>query len=158
MSTHGDGFIIDGKKVKSLNQWYNKQVAKLKKNRPQDYWDERLAQLTERRNRQMRDAVNKAAILVINYCLSHDINTVVFGWNQGNKDGIDIGKKNNQEFVGIPTAKLKERIARLCQQYGLKFIFTEESYTSKTSFLDGDFLPTFGEKSSHLEAFWKTSI
>ncbi|NEO30925.1 MAG: IS200/IS605 family element transposase accessory protein TnpB [Symploca sp. SIO3C6] len=153
VSTDGDSFIVDGRKVKSLNQWYNKQVAKQKKNKAQDYWDEKLAQLSERRNRQMRDALNKAARLVINYCLSHDLGTIVFGWNQGNKNRMEMGKKNNQEFVGVPTAKLKERIAQLCQQYGLKFIETEESYTSKSSFLDGDFLPKFGEKPER----WKPS-
>ncbi|NET50476.1 MAG: transposase [Merismopedia sp. SIO2A8] len=93
VSTDGDSFIVDGRKVKNLNQWYNKQVAKGKKNKAQDYWDEKLAQLSERRNRQMRDALNKAARLVINYCLSHDLGTIVFGWNQGNKNRIEMGKK-----------------------------------------------------------------
>jgi IS605 OrfB family transposase len=95
----------------------------------------------------MRDSINKAARFVINRCLADGIGTVIFGWNQGNKDGIDIGKKNNQEFVQIPTAKLKDRIAQLCKQYGLRFVETEESYTSKASFLDDDFLPTFGSQS-----------
>ena len=54
--------------------------------------------------------------------------------------------KTNQKFVQIPTARLKDRIAQLCQQYGLRFEETEESYTSKASFLDSDLLPTFGEK------------
>jgi hypothetical protein len=57
-----------------------------------------------------------------------------------------MGRKNNQQFVQIPTARLKERIAQLCEQYGICFLETEESYTSKASFVDGDFLPTLGEK------------
>ena len=57
-----------------------------------------------------------------------------------------MGKKNNQKFVQIPTAKLKNRIAQLCEQYGIEFVETEESYTSKTSFLDNDVLPTIGAK------------
>ncbi|MEM1169662.1 MAG: RNA-guided endonuclease TnpB family protein, partial [Cyanobacteria bacterium P01_H01_bin.35] len=65
--------------------------------------------------------------------------------------GINIGKKNNQQFVQIPTAKLKARIAKLSEQYGIKFVETEESYTSKASFLDEDFLPTFGEKPERWE-------
>jgi len=64
----------------------------------------------------------------------------------GQKDSINLGSKTNQKFVQIPTAKLKNRIAQLCEQYGIKFVKTEESYTSKTSFLDNDFLPTFGAK------------
>ncbi len=96
----------------------------------------------------MRDAVNKAARLLINYCLENGIGRIVFGWNKGQKDGIDIGAKNNQKFVQVPTAKLKERIKQLCEQYGIEFIETEESYTSQASFLDDDFLPTFGAKPS----------
>jgi transposase len=61
--------------------------------------------------------------------------------------------KNNQEFVQIPTARLKARIGQLCEQYGLRFVETEESYTSQASFLDDDFLPTYGEK----PATWKAS-
>ncbi|QEI44012.1 hypothetical protein BMF77_04640 [Dolichospermum sp. UHCC 0315A] len=94
----------------------------------------------------MRDATNKAARIVINHCIDHKIGTVVFGWNVGQKDSINLGSKTNQKFVQVPTARLKNRIAQLCEQYGIKFVETEESYTSKTSFLDNDFLPTFGEK------------
>jgi len=154
VSTEGKSFIVDGRQVKSLNQWYNKQVATLKEGKTQDYWDEKLAALTEKRNRQLRDAINKAARFVINRCLADGIGTVVFGWNQGNKDGIDIGKKNNQEFVQVPTSKLKVRIAQLRKQYGLCFVETEESYTSKASFLEHDFLPTYGGEKP---AGWKPS-
>ncbi|QOV24348.1 hypothetical protein [Anabaenopsis elenkinii] len=57
-----------------------------------------------------------------------------------------MGKINNQKFVQIPSAKLKNRIEKLCKQYKIQFVETEESYTSKASFLDGDMLPTFGDK------------
>jgi lycopene cyclase CruP len=62
------------------------------------------------------------------------------------KDSINLGAKTNQKFVQIPTGRLKERISQLCEQYGIRFVETEESYTSKASFLDNDSLPTFGEK------------
>lgn len=145
VSNIGTSFIIDGRKVKSLNQWYNKRVATLKESKPQGYWDEQLAHITEKRNRQMRDAVNKAAKLVVSHCIKHQIGTVVFGWNQGQRQEAKLGK-TTQSFVQIPTAKLKERVKQLCEYYGIKFVETEESYTSKASFLDGDFLPTFGAK------------
>ncbi len=99
VSTEGKSFLLDGRKLKSINQWYNKQVAKLKEGFPQGFWSNELATITEKRNRQVRDGVNKAARFVINYCLSHKLGTVVFGWNQRNKDSISIGKRSNQNFV-----------------------------------------------------------
>lgn len=153
VSNVGTSFIIDGLHLKSLNQWYNKTVANIKEGKPQGFWSNRLAAITEKRNRQMRNAVNKAARIVINHCIDNKIGTIVFGWNQRQKDSADLGKKNNQKFVQIPTAKLKGRIAQLCEQSGIVFVETEESYTSKTSFLDHDVLPTFGAKPEG----WKSS-
>jgi len=90
--------------------------------------------------------VNKAARLVLNHCIGSKIGTVVFGWNKGQRQELNLGSKTNQKFVQIPTARLKDRIAQLCKQHGLRFVETEESYTSKASFLDSDELPTFGAK------------
>ena len=153
VSTRGGSFIIDGKHIKSLNRWYNKKVSTIKDGKPQGFWSKKLAHLTEKRNRQMRDPVNKAARLVINYCLNHKIGTIVFGWNQGQKQESNLGSKNNQKWVQVPTARLKLRIAQLCEQYGIRFVETEESYTSSSSFIDGDYLPKYGEKPED----WKPS-
>jgi IS605 OrfB family transposase len=155
VSNIGTSFVIDGKHLKSLNQWYNKQVAKLKQDKPQGFWSRTLTQITEKRNRQMRDAVNKAARIVVNHCLKHGIGTIVFGWNQGQRQEVNLGKVNNQSFVQVPTAKLKNRIAQLCEQYGINFVETEESYTSKASFLDNDELPKYGEKPDGWQASGK---
>jgi lycopene cyclase CruP len=146
VSNVGTSFSVDGLHLKSLNQWYNKRVSILKEEQPQGFWSKQLARITEKRNRQVRDAVNKAARIVLSHCLQHRIGTVVFGWNKEQKQNINLGTKTNQKFVQIPTAKLKERISQLCEQYGIRFIETEESYTSRASFLDLDELPTFGEK------------
>ena len=151
VDTLGQSFIVDGKHLKSKNQWYNKRIAILKKNQPQGFWCKKLARITEKRNRQMRDAANKAARLIINHCLKHGIGTIVFGWNKGQKQSIDLGTKTNQKFVQIPTARLKKRIEQLCNLYGLQFVETEESYTSKASFLDNDVLPNYGEKPDNWE-------
>ncbi len=153
VSNIGTSFIIDGKHLKSVNQWYNKQVAKFTTNQPNGFWSKRLAAMTEKRNRQMRDAVNKSARMVIQHCLEHGIGTLVFGWNKGQKSGINLGDKTNQSFVQIPTARLKARIQQLCELYGIKFEETEESYTSKASFLDADTIPIYGEK----PVGWKAS-
>jgi putative transposase len=117
-----------------------------KENKSQGFWSKQLAHITEKRNRQVRDGVNKAARKVIKHCLENQIGTVVFGWNKGQRQEINLGSKTNQKFVQIPTARLKNRIAQLCDYYGIHFVETEESYTSKSSFLDGDLLPTIGAK------------
>lgn len=153
VSNVGTSFIVDGKHLKSLNQWYNKRTSVLMDGKHNGYWTKRLANITEKRYRQMRDAVNKAARIVVNHCLSNGIGTIVFGWNKGQKDSANMGAKNNQKFVQIPTARLKERIKQLCVIYGIQFVETEESYTSKASFLDSDTIPVYGEKPE----LWKES-
>ena len=152
-SNIGTSFIVDGKELKALNQWYNKQTSTMRDGKPQGFWSRTLAQITEKRNRQMRDAVNKAARIVVNHCLENGIGLIVFGWNKGQKGSANMGAKTNQKFVSVPTAKLKDRIAQLCEQYGIQFEETEESYTSKASFLDNDELPKYGEKPND----WKSS-
>ena len=149
----GNSFLVDGFHVKSLTQNYNRRVGKLKTGKPEGFWNQYLSKITEKRNRQMRDAVNKAARLVINHCLENCISKLVFGWNKGQKYAINLGRKTNQKFVQTPTAKLKARIEQLCELYGIEYIETEESYTSQASFLDGDSLPVFGKKSPG----WKAS-
>ena len=144
--SEGEAFIIDGKHLKSINQLYNKRVASIKTGKAQGFWCSLLDRLTTKRNRQMRDAVNKAARMVVNYCLENQIGVVVFGWNKGQKNAANMGRKTNQKFVQIPTAKLKNRIAQLCELYGIDFVEQEESYTSKASALDLDVIPVFGEK------------
>ena len=102
--------------------------------------------MTEKRNRRMRDYINKAARRIANYCIENDIGTVVFGWNKGSKTSVNLSKRNNQNFVQLPTAKLKARLHEVLEEIGVNFVETEEAYTSKASFLDGDSLYKYGEK------------
>ena len=139
-------FIVDGRHLKSINQGYNRQVAVIKEGKEQAFWCRLLERLTAKRNRQMRDAVNKAARIVVDHCLEDGIGVVVFGWNKGQKNEANMGRKTNQKFVQIPTAKLKARIQQLCEQHGIEFIEQEESYSSKASALDLDEIPVYGEK------------
>lgn len=153
VSSQNDSFIVDGRHLKAINQWYNKRVAIIKQGKSESFWCKLLGQITDKRRRQMRDAVNKAARIVINYCIEHDIGTVVFGWNQGQKQEANMGKKTNQKFVQIPTARLKNRIAQIAEQIGIEFIEQEESYTSQASAIELDEIPVFGEKPEG----WKAS-
>jgi IS605 OrfB family transposase len=82
----------------------------------------------------------------LNHSLENKIGNVVFGWNKGRRQEINLGSKTNQTFVQISTDRLKDRISQLCERHKIRFIETEESYTSKASFLDSDELPTFGAK------------
>ena len=149
VSTQGDSFIIDGKRSNFWNRTLNRETAK----HNQGDWSKKLALMTEKRNRRMRDYINKTARHIANHCIANDIGTVVFGWNKGNKTSVNIGKRNNQNFVQLPTAKLKDRLKAVLEEIGVRFIETEESYTSKASFLDGDSLPVYGEKTDD----WKPS-
>ena len=151
VSSKGKSFIICGQKIKSINHRYNKMIAKYKKGKSDFYWDDYLDSITHKRNCQMRDAVNKAARFILNYCLKHGIGNIVFGWGQGVKNKSNLGKRNNQNFVQIPTARLKKRIKELAESVGIIFTETEESYTSKSSFLDSDLLPKYGEKPEQYE-------
>jgi transposase len=77
----------------------------------------------------------------------------VIGWNEGFKSNASMGRINNQKFVQMPLGKLKDRLKQLCDLHGIRFQETEEAYTSKASFLDGDSLPKYGEKPEG----WKAS-
>lgn len=63
------------------------------------YWSKRLASLTEKRNRVMRDAINKAARKVIDHCLKNKIGTIVFGWNKGQKNSLNLGSKTIEPLM-----------------------------------------------------------
>ncbi|NEN98006.1 MAG: IS200/IS605 family element transposase accessory protein TnpB [Moorea sp. SIO3I7] len=153
ISTKGKSLIIDGRKLKSMNQGYSRLVAKYKSGKSESYWDANLDRVQRKRNNQMRDAKNKAARFIINRCLNDKIGNLIIGWNERQKNASNMGKRGNQNFVLIPTKRLIERLKQLCYEYGIKLTITEESYTSKASFLDEDPLPRHGEKPSE----WKPS-
>lgn len=153
VGTKGDSFLIDAFEMKAMNQLWNKRVATRKEEKSSDHWDSWLDRVTRKRNHQMRDGVNKAAKLIVDHCIEQGIGTIVCGWNEGFKSNSDMGRMNNQTFVQMPLAKLRDRIKELCEVNGLRFEITEEAYTSKASFLDGDSLPKYGEKPEG----WKAS-
>jgi len=145
VDTLGNSFLIDARAMKAFNQYWNKQVATRKEGKPEGYWDAWLDRVTRKRNHRMRDGINKAARIIVNHCLKYGIGAIVLGWNEGFKCNANMGRLNNQKFVQMPLGKLKDRIEQLCNLYGIKLVITEESYTSKASYLDGDSLPKYGE-------------
>lgn len=153
VDTLGNSLLIDARAMKAMNQLWNKKVATRKEGKPQAYWDGWLDRATRKRNHQMRDGINKAAKQIIDHCLKYGIGTLVIGWNEGFKSNANMGRLNNQKFVQMPLGKLKDRLKQLCELHGIRFEETEEAYTSKASYLDGDSLPRFGEKPDG----WKAS-
>lgn len=133
--------IVNGKPLKSINQYYNKKkseiqgkletINKTKKSK-------KLNKLTNRRNNKINDYLHKSSKIIINHLVSKDICTLIVGYNQHWKQEINIGKKNNQNFVSIPYLKLLNMLEYKCKREGINFVKNEESYTSKCSFIDGE--------------------
>ena len=140
-------FIIDGKKLKSINQWFNKENARLQSIKDKQKYGKkptlRQKYLYNSRNNKVNDYMSKTARKIINYCLENNIGTLVCGYNETFQRNSNIGKANNQTFVNIPFGKLREKLEYLCKLYNLRFVEQEESYTSKSSFFDMDILPKF---------------
>ncbi|KZL51005.1 transposase [Nodularia spumigena CENA596] len=146
IDTNGASFILDGKPLKSFNQWFNKENARLQSIKDLQKikgTTERQARLTVNRNAKVRDYLNKAARYVINHCIEHRIDKLVVGFNIEMKQSINIGSRNNQNFVQIPHSSFRFKLKALCERYGIKYVEQEESYTSKASFLDNDTIPVF---------------
>lgn len=133
--------VINGKPLKSHNQYYNKKIAEiksdLKKNNNKD-WSNELQRFTTKRNNKVDDYIQKATKKVVDFCKENNIDALVCGYNSGWKQESDMSKKVNQTFVSIPHASIVWRLSYKCETEGILFIQTEEGYTSGTSFLDGE--------------------
>ena len=145
----GTSFIIDGRKLKSINQYYNKINAKLqsiKDKQKIECTTLRQKRITRKRNNRIEDYLSKAARIIVNYCLNNDRGSIVLGYNEDFQSNSNIGSINNQNFVNIPYGKLRDKLIYLCKLYGVEFKLQEESYTSKASFFDGDEIPIYDKK------------
>jgi putative transposase len=134
--------IINGRPLKSINQFYNKKLSKLKsrqdlcKNKTVN--KKKIQTLTNKRNNKIKDYLHKASKILVNHLVSNDISTIVIGHNKEWKQDINIGKKNNQKFVQIPFNTFIHMVTYKAQMQGIKVIQREESYTSKCSFMDNE--------------------
>lgn len=130
--------LINGKPLKSINWHYNKKKAELQSLLKNKHTSNRITNLTIKRNNKVNDYLHKSSRLFINYLVSNDITDVVIGYNKEWKQGINIGRVNNQNFVNIPYYKLLNMLTYKCELLGITVHITEESYTSKCSFLDNE--------------------
>ena len=149
VTNNGASFLIDGRKLKSINQYYNKINAKLQSIKDKQKIERttlRQKRIARKRNNRIEDYLSKAARIIINYCLNNDIGKLVLGYNEDFQRNSNIGSINNQNFVNIPYGKLRDKLIYLCKLYGIEFKLQEESYTSKASFFDGDEIPIYDKE------------
>jgi len=134
-------FLVDGKKIKHINQFYNKKIGEAKselKKKNNKEKSHRTRQLTLKRNNKIDDCFHKASRYIINQAVSNDIRTIIVGHNKNWKQEVNIGKVNNQKFVQIPFDKLIHQLKYKGALEGISVIEVEESYTSKCSFIDSE--------------------
>lgn len=149
VSSNGKSFIIDGRRLKSINQWYNKQNARLQSVKDKQKLGyrptSRQKAIARDRNNKVNDYMNKTARKIIDYCIKNDIGTLVVGYNETFQRNSHMGKQNNQNFVNIPYGQLRSKLEYLCKLNGITYIKQEESYTSKASFWDKDDIPVYND-------------
>ena len=121
-----------------MNQLANKKIAQVKSSLSKRglYSSPLLISIYNKRNRRTKDCLHKLSTHLVNQFVSHKIDTVIFGHNLGQKQDIKLGGVTNQNFVQIPFYQLISLLQYKCELQGIRFITTEESYTSKCSFLD----------------------
>ncbi len=151
----GTAFIMDGRKLKSINQYWNKQKAYYQgiADKQRQKKTHRLNALARKRNNRTQDYIRKVARYIINYCIEHHIGTVVCGYNGDFKRSMNLGKITNQQFTQISFGSLRETLEGLCGRYGMRYIEQEESYTSKASCLDLDDIPVYNPGQPYTGAF-----
>jgi putative transposase len=129
--------LVNGRPVKAINQWYNKRRARLQAKLPEGvYVSRQLDILTDKRARQITEYLHVASRRLVDWLVVQRIGTLAIGKNDGWKQQIGLGRRTNQNFVFVPHARFIEMLRYKAELAGIQVIVTEESYTSKCSFLD----------------------
>ncbi len=147
--------LITGRPLKSVNQHYNKQRARHQKHlsKAKRFTSRQLDRITTKRNRRITAYLHTASRRIINLLVREGIGTLVVGKNPYWKQEVELGRKNNQEFVQIPHARFIEMLTYKAKLVGIQVVLQEESYTSKASFLDRDAIPTYDPKRAERPRF-----
>ncbi len=136
VSTEGAAEIINGRSLKSINQFYNKKKSKLQSKLKTKKTSKRIQKISLKRNNKVNDFIHKTSRFIIQNALKKDISLIVIGNNKTWKQEINLGTKTNQNFVSIPHTQLIEKIKYKAKMVGIQVQTVEESYTSKCSALD----------------------
>ena len=132
-------WLVNGRPLKSINQYYNKRRASIQSELERvngRKTSHRLSRLTLRRNNKVKDYLHKASRRIVDFCAENNINTLIVGYNDGWKQEVNMGRRNNQAFVGLPFDFFVSMLAYKSARRGLRFLRVEESYTSKCSSVD----------------------
>jgi putative transposase len=141
ITSNKPGFVpvlVNGRPAKHINQGYNKRLAHLQAKLGQPRRTQRMERLTIRRTRQIIHYLHTHSRRIIDLLAREGIGTLVIGKNDGWKQGINLGKRTNQNFVQIPHARFIRMLTYKAELVGIRVILTNESYTSKCSFLDDE--------------------
>ena len=140
-----NSFILNGKELKSINQGYNRIISKLQKKNTNKKlrYTKKMYNILKKRNNKINYYIHKTCKKLIDYCLPNNIKTIILGWNNDFQRNSNLGKKNNQHFTSMPFRKLKDNLEYRCKINNINLILQEESFTSKASFLDNDYILSY---------------
>lgn len=145
---------ISGKEIKSINQYFNKEISNAQSKLPDSvYTSKNISNLYNKREAQIRHCFGLITNKLIDVLKEHNVDAFVIGSNKEQKKNINIGKVNNQNFVQIPHYKLKQILKYKLEEAGIMYVEQEESYTSKASFLDNDQIPSFNKECKEKHKF-----
>jgi putative transposase len=137
--------LVNGRPLKSTNQYYNKRKAELQSKLKDTGFTTRMERMTRKRTRRIDHYLHTASRRIIDLLVEEGIGTLVIGKNPNWKQECEMRKANKQHFVQLPHARFVNMLTYKAQLVGITVVTREESYTSKASFLDADPLPTYGQ-------------
>ena len=147
----GQSLLVKDKIVKSINQFANKEIARIASAQTTTGGFERkvtskqLQKVYQKRHRRIEHLFYILANHVLNFCLENNVSKLALGKTKGWKQNYDKGKENNQNFIQIPYTSLYQKITNNLTKHGIEVIEQEESYTSQASALDLDHIPVYGD-------------
>lgn len=141
-------FIINGKPLKSINQFYNKKISDLAP-KSKSKWTNRMYSINRKRNNKINDYMHKASRFVVNQLVENNVGTLIVGHNKYWKQDTTMRNSTKQTFIQIPFNKFIDMLIYKCRLSGIDVFVQEESYTSKSSFIHQDDIPMFGDGKEH---------
>ncbi len=160
----GAAVILDGKRIKSINRWYNKENARLQSIKDKQGLTgitKRQARLLKKRDCRIGEAMDRYVVWIANYALQHRIGTVILPRWDGIKDKIRHGRRGNQNFVQVPYHKFRQKLKSKCELYGIRFDDSHsEAYTSQVDALNLDPIrkPPYGRKRRIRRGLYRSAL